>query len=176
MADVYSSSHSGEEVDATVSSSPVIIRWSDFQNISAASVPRNKLYIISDGVNINTLWRSNGSTLVKVVDTTIIISGGTDPQILGVNNTETRCTVALTSLKLKSIALSLSENTDTEYIFGVVFKSDAAAISFDNAIGAYWGGDATSGGVFTPVANKRYNLVVWWDGEKWQGVSKESTV
>ena len=51
----------------------------------------------------------------------------------------------------------------------LTFDSGAEATVYYTDDDCYFTGDDTEGGVFTPVANKHYTVLVWYDGTK-QGV------
>ena len=52
----------------------------------------------------------------------------------------------------------------------IIFKSVATATVITNTAGVYFTGDDCESGVLTPVANKVYELGIWWNGLSFQGV------
>ena len=62
----YISAYTGPQIDSAYTSAPTLITQSAFDALDPATMPPNKLYIISDGSNINSLYRSNGVEKVRV--------------------------------------------------------------------------------------------------------------
>lgn len=77
----------------------------------------------------------------------------------------------LTSLTLSSISSAL---LTPGFISGFAFSSGSTATTFTDNASITWTGDNCSAGVFTPVASKRYNAIVWYDGVATQGVIRAS--
>ena len=77
----------------------------------------------------------------------------------------------LTSLTLSAISSAL---LTPGFISGFAFSSGSTATTFTDNASITWTGDNCSAGAFTPVASKRYNAVVWYDGVATQGVIRAS--
>jgi hypothetical protein len=85
------------------------------------------------------------------------------------SNTEWRyvCESGINSL---SITTQGSFGANDEAYYTVVIKSGLFPLDIGNTFDAYFSGDDCSEGRFTPVANKTYDLGIWWNGVKWQCV------
>lgn len=79
------------------------------------------------------------------------------------HNTEYRFTNALTNLDI-----DLPQNPNDDFISSIVFISGSTATSYIYPDGISWTGDDLTGGQFVPKANRRYTLVIWYDGV-WNG-------
>ena len=116
-------------------------------------------------VNLTALDNVVTGLLTNVsIDTT---AGAKD--VSAVNNLDKRFTYAsgITSLTLNAYSSSLA---NLDLTFSIAFLSGTTPTTITNTLGVYFTGDATSSGVFTPVASKQYDLVIWYDGFGWQGV------
>lgn len=60
----------------------------------------------------------------------------------------------------------------SEAYYTVVFISGSTATTITNTMEAHFTGDDCIDGVFTPVANKTYEVGIWWNGLLWQAVVK----
>lgn len=65
---------------------------------------------------------------------------------------------------LASVTLTLPNSVPADFIAQVEFSSGATSTTFTAPATLYFNGDACDGGVFTPVANKRYCIMVISDG------------
>lgn len=66
--------------------------------------------------------------------------------------------------ELASVTLTLPATVPADFIAQVEFTSGATATTFTAPASLYFNGDACEGGVFEPVANKRYCIMVISDG------------
>lgn len=91
------------------------------------------------------------------------------------SNSERRYVYAtgITSLKLAS---SGTFDSAAEAYYSVVFLSGSTATTITNTLGAYFTGDDCTAGVFTPVANKTYEVDIWWNGLSWQAAVRGSAL
>ena len=89
----------------------------------------------------------------------------------GNSNTEWRYTSAsgITSLTLND---SGTFEASTEAYYTILFISGSTATTITNTMEAHFTGDECEDGVFTPVANKTYEVGIWWNGLMWQAVAK----
>lgn len=89
----------------------------------------------------------------------------------GNSNTEWRYTSAsgITSLTLND---SGTFEATTEAYYTILFISGSTATTITNTMEAHFTGDDCTDGVFTPVANKTYEVGIWWNGLMWQAVVK----
>lgn len=62
----YISAYTGTQIDSAYANTPELISWDSFVLLDPAQMSTSKVYIISDGTNANTLWRSNGSNKVQL--------------------------------------------------------------------------------------------------------------
>lgn len=109
--------------------------------------------------------------VTNITSTEIIVdatSGDKSITLIADNsNTEWRYVYAsgITSLALASS--ETFENTAEAY-YTIMFISGTTATTITNTFGAYFSGDDCVDGIFTPAANKTYDLGIWWNGVKWQ--------
>lgn len=66
--------------------------------------------------------------------------------------------------ELASVTLTLPATVPVDFIAQVEFTSGATATTFTAPASLYFNGDACEGGVFEPVDNKRYCIMVISDG------------
>lgn len=66
--------------------------------------------------------------------------------------------------ELASVTLTLPATVPADFVAQVEFSSGATPTTFTAPATLYFNGDACDGGVFTPVANKRYCIMVISDG------------
>lgn len=122
------------------------------------------------GVTASQVGALTLNDLPKTVITTDATSGAKTLTLTSANsNNEWRYVYAsgITSLKLAS---SGSFVNTAEAYYGVTFLSGTTATTLTNTLGAYFTGDDCVDGVFTPIANKTYELGIWWNGLAWQAV------
>ena len=62
----YISAYTGAQIDSAYTNTPELISWESFVLLDPTQMSTSKVYIISDGTNANTLWRSNGSAKVQL--------------------------------------------------------------------------------------------------------------
>ena len=95
---------------------------------------------------------------------TITTSAETDLTVTLAHNTETRCA------EVTSLTLTLPSTTADDYISSIVFTSGAtpANLVYPDTIKMI--GEGCIDGVFTPAANKRYEVIVSYDGANIVGV------
>lgn len=82
------------------------------------------------------------------------------------DNTEYRFT-----LELESVEFTLPENPTDDYISSLVFKSGATATTIIYPDLIKWSGDNLTNDKFVPFANKRYTVMIWYDGI-WNGLAR----
>lgn len=82
------------------------------------------------------------------------------------DNTEYRFT-----LELESIEFTLPENPTDDYISSIVFKSGATATTVVYPDLIKWSGNDLTNDKFVPFANKRYTVMIWYDGI-WNGLAR----
>lgn len=66
--------------------------------------------------------------------------------------------------EVTSLMLILPAELTDEYIASIVFTSGAEAVNLIYPENIKWSGTDCFDEVFTPVANKRYNVCIWYDG------------
>ena len=66
--------------------------------------------------------------------------------------------------ELASVTLTLPATVPADFITQVEFSSGSTPTSFTAPAALYFNGDACDGGILTPVANKRYCIMIISDG------------
>lgn len=74
------------------------------------------------------------------------------------NNTEYRCG------EVTSVTITLPEEIPNDYAAYIVFTSGTTAAEAVYPDSIKWSGDDVIDGVFIPVASRRYNIGIWYDG------------
>lgn len=74
------------------------------------------------------------------------------------NNTEYRCGA------VTSVTITLPEDMPDDYAAYIVFTSGTTAAEAVYPDSIKWSGDDVIDGVFIPVASRRYNIGIWYDG------------
>ena len=74
------------------------------------------------------------------------------------NNTEYRCG------EVMSVTITLPEDMPDDYAAYIVFTSGTTAAGAVYPDSIKWSGDDVIDGVFIPVASRRYNIGIWYDG------------
>lgn len=74
------------------------------------------------------------------------------------NNTEYRCG------EVTSVTITLPEEIPDDYAAYIVFTSGTTAAEAVYPDSIKWSGDDVIDGVFIPVASRRYNIGIWYDG------------
>lgn len=96
---------------------------------------------------------------------TIITSTDTAATLTPANNTEYRYG------ELTSLSLDVSSPAD-DYAAYIAFTSGTTATETIYPDTLKWSGDDVIDGVFTPLANRRYNIGIWYDGECTNAVAR----
>lgn len=104
-------------------------------------------------------------TDVKYAEDTIIstISTATVTQALA-NNYIYNCTVDMTSIEI-----TLPATPTANFCAQLNFTSGSTPTAFTSPVGMVWLGDDVST-TFVPVANKRYSIMVFFDGVSTRGI------
>ena len=95
---------------------------------------------------------------------TITTLTDTDLTVAMEHNTETRCG------EVTSMTLTLPSTTADDYISSIVFTSGATPTNLVYPDTIKMIGEGCIDGVFTPAANKRYEVIVSYDGANVVGV------
>lgn len=74
------------------------------------------------------------------------------------NNTEYRCG------EVTSVTITLPEEIPDDYAAYIAFTSGTTAAEAVYPDSIKWSGDDVIDGVFIPVASRRYNIGIWYDG------------
>lgn len=128
-------------------------------------VQNNNMDIIDEQIGLLQEQLDVKQTSIHVYSTDALIV----PLTLNHNNTEWRYTTNLESIEFETDSNSQFQS-DSEYHMTIVFKSGATPTTITNTAGVYFTGDECDSGVFTPVANKIYEMGIWWNGFNFQGV------
>lgn len=92
------------------------------------------------------------------------LQGATSIVTLTTASTELATNTIYNGGELASVTLTLPATVPVDFIAQVEFTSGATATTFTAPASLYFNGDACEGGVFEPVANKRYCIMVISDG------------
>jgi hypothetical protein len=92
------------------------------------------------------------------------LQGATSIVTLTTTSTELATNTIYNGGELASVTLTLPATVPVDFIAQVEFTSGATATTFTAPASLYFNGDACEGGVFEPVANKRYCIMVISDG------------
>lgn len=72
--------------------------------------------------------------------------------------------------ELSSVEIHLPSVLTQDFICEIAFSSGAVATQFITIDDIKWTGDDIADDAFVPIANKRYNVIIWWDGVFVNGV------
>ena len=72
--------------------------------------------------------------------------------------------------ELSSVEIHLPSVLTQDFICEIAFSSGAVATQFITIDDIKWTGDDIVDDAFVPIANKRYNVIMWWDGVFTNGV------
>lgn len=86
------------------------------------------------------------------------------------NNTEYRCG------EVTSVTITLPEDMPDDYAAYIVFTSGTTAAEAVYPDTIEWSGDDVIDGVFIPVASRRYNIGIWYDGVNVNAVARGAGV
>ena len=100
----------------------------------------------------------------KTDKTAISKSDETAPTLVMNYNTEMRYG------EVSSLSITLPQSFEDDYISSVVFTSGEAAVNLIYPESVKMSGEDCIDGVFTPVSNKRYTLILSYDGEYVSGI------
>lgn len=112
----------------------------------------------------------SGTSIKTINNTTVLGSGNIAVQPLTTIQTLTTASTELTTNtiynggELASVTLTLPNTISADFIVQLEFSSGTTATTFTAPASLYFNGDACENGVFTPVANKRYCIMVISDG------------
>lgn len=100
---------------------------------------------------------SSGNSSAGLITNIITITEST-AAITPDNNTEYRCG------EVTSVTIKLPEEIPDDYAAYIVFTSGTTAAETVYPDSIKWSGDDVIDGVFIPVASRRYNIGIWYDG------------
>ena len=86
------------------------------------------------------------------------------------NNTEYRCG------EVTSVTITLPEEIPNDYAAYIVFTSGTTAAEAVYPDTIEWSGDDVIDGVFIPIASRRYNIGIWYDGVNVNAVARGAGV
>jgi len=154
---VYDTNNNGKVDTAEIAES---VPYSGVTNVPTASTTQAGIVSLNDTLTSDSITIAPTANQVKILndnkqEKTIVItdlSSTTKTQLL-VNNTEYRFGT-LTSLTI---------TYPSDFACSLSFTSGSTATTLNISNVKFWGTDCNSGSL-TPLANKRYNLVFWYDG------------
>lgn len=122
------------------------------------------------GITMN--GTSKGTSGVVDLGTVITdVSGKQDKETITTDTSATTATLTLASnneyrytQNLTSLTITLPASIDNDFIAWVVFNSGSTATTITIPNTVKISGDDVESNVFTPVANKTYNIGFWYDG------------
>lgn len=100
---------------------------------------------------------NSGNSSAGLITNIITITEST-AEITPDNNTEYRCG------EVTSVTITLPEDMPDDYAAYIVFTSGTTAAEAVYPDSIKWSGDDVIDGVFIPVASRRYNIGIWYDG------------
>lgn len=74
--------------------------------------------------------------------------------------------------EISTLTISLPSSTDNTFISEIDFSSGSTPTTFTYPNTIIWSGDDVSSNVFTPVASKRYVVMITYDGVNFRGLVK----
>ncbi|MBQ2174836.1 MAG: hypothetical protein II453_07205 [Alphaproteobacteria bacterium] len=92
------------------------------------------------------------------------LQGATNIVTLTSTSTELATNTIYNGGELASVTITLPATVPADFIAQVEFSSGSTPTSFTAPAALYFNGDACDGGVLTPVANKRYCIMIISDG------------
>lgn len=104
------------------------------------------------------IYGNNGGNSSAGLITNIITITESTAAITPENNTEYRCG------EVTSVTITLPEEIPDDYAAYIVFTSGTTAAEAVYPDSIKWSGDDVIDGVFIPVASRRYNIGIWYDG------------
>lgn len=66
MSEIYNSNYTGLQVDNAIRDKVETVSQAQFRLLDPVSTPTAKIYIITDGSDVDTMWRSNGTKMVQL--------------------------------------------------------------------------------------------------------------
>lgn len=100
---------------------------------------------------------TSGNSSAGLITNIITITEST-AAITPENNTEYRCG------EVTSVTITLPEDMPDDYAAYIVFTSGTTAAEAVYPDSIKWSGDDVIDGVFIPIASRRYNIGIWYDG------------
>ena len=100
---------------------------------------------------------NSGNSSAGLITNIITITEST-AAITPENNTEYRCG------EVTSVTITLPEDMPDDYAAYIVFTSGTTAAEAVYPDSIKWSGDDVIDGVFIPIASRRYNIGIWYDG------------
>ena len=112
---------------------------------------------------------TSGNSSAGLITNIITITEST-AAITPENNTEYRCG------EVTSVTITLPEEIPDDYAAYIVFTSGTTAAEAVYPDSIKWSGDDVIDGVFIPVASRRYNIGIWYDGVNVNAVARGAGV
>ena len=112
------------------------------------------------GTNIS--GQTESTNIITITETTAAITPD--------NNTEYRCG------EVTSVTITLPEEIPDDYAAYIVFTSGTTAAEAVYPDSIKWSGDDVIDGVFIPIASRRYNIGIWYDGVNVNAVARGAGV
>ena len=122
MSEIYNSNYTGLQVDNAARDKVETISQAGFRLLDPVSTPTAKIYIITDGDNVDTMWRSNGTKMVQLSGGGGGGGGGTSVIPIATDNIQPGSqrlfgmTVSGSTYRITNVSLSSSTGTDIALI------------------------------------------------------------
>lgn len=116
----------------------------------------------------------DGRLMVQVRTTGIDLSRKQDKFLIEelLNETTLKNNTIFRGDEMLNVELFVPEDIHDDFLCEVDFTSGETATAFTMADTVKWTGDDITDNAFVPVANKRYNLLFWYDGVNLNGAVK----
>jgi len=124
--------------------------------------------VLVDGTSVVTSGVASIDLTGKQDKTTVIDSSSATLSITLEDDTIYNNTAA----SLTSLDITLPGSPAADFISQVNFTSGSTATVLNAPNTIKWLGDDVTAGVFTPVADKRYALLIYYDGVSMRGISQ----
>lgn len=136
-------------------------------------------YQVNNALTVKQDTLVSGTNIKTINNTSVLGSGNiqvqplTNIQTLTTASTELVTNTIYNGGELASVTLTLPATIPADFTVQVEFSSGTTVTTFTAPASLYFNGDACENGVFTPIASKRYCMMIISDGINVQGFVAE---